>query len=346
MSDSRIKKFPMTNDTSWILVVGGAGYIGSHTVRQLVSQGKQVIVLDNLVYGHREAIVDESVVFVQGDLGVRSDIEPIFETYAIEAVMHFAAYAYVGESVTEPSKYYHNNLAAPLILLDVMRENDCNIFIFSSTCATYGNPQYMPLDENHPQAPINPYGASKLMLERVLADYAHAYGLKYAALRYFNASGCSKDGLIGEDHNPETHLIPLVLEAAAGIRPHITVFGDDYETPDGSCIRDYIHVQDLARAHILAIDKLNEGTPSFQCNLGTGIGHSVKELIATAEHVTGKTIPVVMGERRAGDPPELIAAPGRAKELLGWEAEHTDLEEVIRTAWAWLTGPRKGHFDN
>ena len=331
-------------DTQSILVVGGAGYIGSHTVRQLVDNGKNVVVLDNLVYGHRDAIVDKNVVFVEGDLGDRAVLDELFSSHDIGAVMHFAAYAYVGESVTEPSKYYHNNLAAPLVLLDAMRAHGVDIFIFSSTCATYGNPQYMPLDENHPQNPINPYGASKLMLERVLADFSHAYNLKYAALRYFNASGCSLDGKIGEDHNPETHLIPLVLEAAAGTRDHITIFGEDYDTPDGSCIRDYIHVIDLARAHILAIDKLSEGADSFQCNLGTGIGVSVKELISTAEKVTGKEISVVMGERRPGDPPELVAAPNKAKELLGWEAEYKDLTKVLETAWAWTNGPNKGHF--
>ncbi len=327
-----------------ILVVGGAGYIGSHTVRQLIHGGRKVVVLDNLVYGHRESLVDDGVIFVEGDLGDRETLDRVFAAHDIAAVMHFAAFAYVGESVTEPAKYYQNNLAAPLVLLDAMREHGCNIFIFSSTCATYGNPEYVPIDEQHPQNPINPYGASKLMLERVLADYSHAYGLKYAALRYFNASGCSLDGKIGEDHNPETHLIPLVLEAAAGSRPHITVFGTDYPTPDGSCIRDYIHVDDLARAHILAIDKLDAGAESFQCNLGTGIGHSVKELIAAAEQVTGSTIPVVYGERRPGDPPELVAAPAKAKELLGWEAEYKDLEMILKTAWAWTNGPRKGHY--
>jgi UDP-glucose-4-epimerase GalE len=327
-----------------ILVVGGAGYIGSHTVRQLVADGRKVVVLDNLVYGHADALVDDEVVFIEGDLGDRELLDRVFTDHSIGAVMHFAAYAYVGESVTDPAKYYGNNLAAPIVLLDAMREHGVNIFIFSSTCATYGNPQYVPIDEKHPQNPINPYGASKLMLERVLADYSYAYGLKYAALRYFNAAGCSEDGLIGEDHNPETHLIPLVLEAAAGVREHITVFGTDYPTPDGSCIRDYIHVNDLARAHILAIDKLEEGAESFKCNLGTGIGHSVKELISAAERVTGKSIKVVLGERREGDPPELVAAPALAKELLGWEAEVKDLDVILKTAWAWISGPRKGHF--
>lgn len=327
-----------------ILVVGGAGYIGSHTVRQLVAAGRPVVVLDNLVYGHADALVDDEVVFIEGDLGDRKVLDRIFGEFDVLAVMHFAAYAYVGESVTDPGKYYQNNLAAPLVLLDAMRDHGVEIFIFSSTCATYGNPQYVPIDEQHPQNPINPYGASKLMLERVLADYSHAYGLKYAALRYFNAAGCSEDGKIGEDHNPETHLIPLVLEAAAGTRPEITIFGVDYDTPDGSCIRDYIHVNDLARAHILAISKLEAGAESFQCNLGTGIGHSVKSLIAAAEKVTGRSIPVKIGERRAGDPAELVAAPGRAKTLLGWEAEIKDLETILQTAWAWISGPRNGHY--
>lgn len=327
-----------------VLVVGGAGYIGSHTVRQLVASGRKVVVLDNLVYGHADAIVDDEVVFIEGDLGDREVLDRVFGGHAIAAVMHFAAYAYVGESVTDPAKYYGNNLAAPIVLLDAMRDHGVNVFIFSSTCATYGNPQYVPIDEKHPQNPINPYGASKLMLERVLADYSYAYGLKYAALRYFNAAGCSEDGRIGEDHNPETHLIPLVLEAAAGVREHITVFGTDYPTPDGSCIRDYIHVNDLARAHILAIDRLEAGAESFKCNLGTGIGHSVKELISAAERVTGRPIKVVYGERREGDPPELVAAPALAKALLGWEAEHKDLDGVLKTAWAWINGPRKGHY--
>ncbi len=327
-----------------ILVVGGAGYIGSHTVRQLTATHRKVVVLDNLVYGHAEALVDPEVVFIEGDLGDRATLDRVFTDHDIGAVMHFAAFAYVGESVTEPAKYYRNNLAAPLVLLDAMRDHGVNIFIFSSTCATYGNPHYLPIDENHPQNPINPYGASKLMLERVLADYHHAYGLRYAALRYFNASGCSMDGRIGEDHNPETHLIPLVLEAAAGTRPSITVFGTDYPTPDGTCIRDYIHVDDLARAHILAIDKLAAGTPSFQCNLGTGIGHSVKSLIEAAERVTGRSIPVQYGERRPGDPPELVAAPAKARELLGWEAQYKNLDMILQTAWAWISGPRKGHY--
>ena len=225
-----------------------------------------------------------------------------------------------------------------------MRRHGCANFIFSSTCATYGNPQYLPIDEAHPQNPINPYGRSKLMLEQVLRDYDQAYGIKNVCLRYFNASGASEDGIIGEDHDPETHLIPLVLEAAVGMRESITVFGDDYDTPDGTCIRDYIHILDLARAHVLALDYLRSGRSSMACNLGTGIGQSVREVIAAAERVTGKTVPVVQGERREGDPPRLVAAPQKAKDILGWEAAYTDLETIIQTAWNWMQGPRKGRY--
>ena len=331
-------------DQHKILVVGGAGYIGSHTVRMLAEQGHAVVVLDNLVYGHREAIVDETVVFIEGDLGDAALLDKTFTEHAIDTVVHFAAFAYVGESVTDPAKYYLNNLAGPLVLLEAMRRHGCANFIFSSTCATYGNPQYLPIDEAHPQNPINPYGRSKLMLEQVLRDYDQAYGIKNVCLRYFNACGASEDGIIGEDHDPETHLIPLVLEAAVGMRESITVFGDDYDTPDGTCIRDYIHILDLARAHVLALDYLRSGRPSMACNLGTGIGQSVREVIAVAERVTGKTVPVVQGERREGDPPRLVAAPQKAKEILGWEAAYTDLEGIIQTAWNWMQGPRKGRY--
>ena len=334
----------MTSTPKSILVVGGAGYIGSHTVRMLADQGLSVIVLDNLVYGHRDAIVNDSVVLVEGDLGDDDTLERLFTEHDIDGVMHFAAFAYVGESVTDPSKYYDNNVARPITLLNAMRRHGCNKFIFSSTCATYGNPDYVPMDENHVQNPINPYGMSKLMLERVLADYDYAYELRYVALRYFNAAGASSDGIIGEDHDPETHLIPLVLDAADGRREHITVFGTDYPTPDGTCIRDYIHILDLARAHVLALDYLRQNKPSFACNLGTGVGHSVKEVIDVAEAVTGKKVPVVYGDRRDGDPPELVAAPAKAKEILGWEAEYKDLHEVIRTAWAWMKGDRNGRY--
>ena len=329
-----------------ILVTGGAGYIGSHTVRMLAEKGHDIIVLDNLVYGHREAIVSPNVELVVGDLGDKELTGRLFEYHDIDAVLHFAAYAYVGESVSEPSKYYQNNVASSLNLLDVMRQNGCRKFIFSSTCATYGNPEYVPIDEKHPQNPINPYGASKKMLEQIIKDYHHAYGLEYVFLRYFNASGCSVDGVIGEDHNPETHLIPLILDAVNGDREHITVFGTDYDTPDGTCIRDYIHVLDLGRAHVLALDHLNKGGNSMICNLGTGLGVSVNEMIKTVEEVTGKSVPVKYGERRAGDPGKLYADPSFAKANLGWEAEYKDVKSIIETAWAWKSGPKGGRYSS
>jgi len=291
-----------------ILVTGGAGYIGSHTVHLLAAAGRHVVVLDNLVYGHREAIIDDSVTFVHGEMADAELVESLFTDHDIGAVIHFAAYAYVGESVTDPIKYYRNNTAAPLVLLDAMQRHNCPIFIFSSTCATYGNPEYMPLDEKHPQAPINAYGQSKLCLEKILVDCDTAFGLKSARLRYFNACGGLPDLGLGEDHNPETHLIPLVLETLTGKREHITIFGTDYDTP------------------------------SFACNLGTGTGTSVREIIDLAEEVTGQSIPVVEGERRAGDPPRLVADASLAKELLGWTPE-ISVRQSIADAWAWTQGP-------
>ncbi|HXA03113.1 MAG TPA: UDP-glucose 4-epimerase GalE [Cytophagaceae bacterium] len=328
-----------------ILVTGGAGYIGSHSVRLLSDRGYQIIVLDNLVYGHREAIINKGVDLVVGNMDDNNILEKIFSENNMEAVIHFAAYAYVGESVADPAKYYHNNTSAPLALLDMMRKYKCGNFIFSSTCATYGDPEYIPIDENHPQNPINPYGQSKLMLEKIIKDYANAYGLSYVFLRYFNASGASEDGQIGEDHNPETHLIPLVLEAAKGIRPNIKIFGTDYETPDGTCIRDYIHVMDLAEAHQCALEYLLKGGKSVACNLGTGKGVSVKEVIAVAEKITGHKIPVIPEDRRAGDPPRLVANPIKAKEVFGWEAKNKNLETIIKSAWAWMNGPKQGRYN-
>lgn len=330
--------------THAVLVTGGAGYIGSHTVRLLASQGRKVVVLDNLVYGHREAIVDESVELVVGDVGDRALLEELFSRHTFGAVVHFAAFAYVGESVTDPLKYYRNNTAEPLTLLEVMQAHGCKNFVFSSTCATYGVPEAVPISESNPQAPINPYGRSKLMLEWVLADCDRAWGLKSACLRYFNASGSSEDGLIGEDHDPETHLIPRVLMAVTGEIPHVDVFGTDYPTPDGTGVRDYIHVADLASAHSKALDHLGAGGDSIRCNLGTGVGVSVKEIIAAVEEVTGRKVPVQYGPRRAGDPPELLADPRLAKELLGWEAQHRDVRDMVRTAWTWLSGPRGGRY--
>lgn len=327
-----------------VLIIGGAGYIGSHAVRMMAESGYDLVVLDNLVYGHRDAVVNTEVTFYEGDMSDEALVESIFTGHSIKAVMHFAAYAYVGESVTDPGKYYRNNLAAPLVVLEAMRRHGCEVFIFSSTCATYGNPEYVPMDEKHPQNPINPYGHSKRMLEQVLKDYDRAYGIRHASLRYFNACGCSEDSLIGEDHNPETHLIPLVLMAIAGQRDDITVFGTDYDTPDGTCIRDYIHILDLARAHIRALELLAGGRESFACNLGTGKGVSVKEIIQIAEEVTGSKCPVVFGDRREGDPPELVAAPAMAKEILGWEAEYKDVRDSIRTSWNWISQPHGGRY--
>jgi UDP-glucose 4-epimerase len=328
-----------------LLVTGGAGYIGSHTVQHLLAKAEQMVVLDSLVFGHPQALPqDPRVTFVQGDMADAAVVEGIFAEHEIDAVLHFAAFAFVGESVTDPLKYYQNNLAAPLVLLKAMQKHGCKQFIFSSTCATYGNPQHMPMDESHPQEPVNPYGASKAMLERVLRDCGHAWGLRCVFLRYFNASGCSFDGSIGEDHEPETHLIPRVLMAARGDIGHLTVFGTDYPTPDGTCIRDYIHVVDLARAHAMALDYLRAGGATDAVNLGTGRGFSVKEIIQTAEAVTGLKVPVEYGARREGDPPQLIAQPAKAKAVLGWEAEHKDPREHIETAWRWLIGPGKGRY--
>lgn len=329
-----------------ILITGGAGYIGSHTVRQLAALGRRIVVLDNLIYGHRDAIVDPTVEFVNGGVGDRALLQSLFEKYRFGAVIHFAAFTYVGESVTDPLKYYRNNTAEPLTLLEVMQDNGCRAFVFSSTCATYGVPQAIPITENNLQDPINPYGRSKLMMEWILQDCDRAWGLKSVCLRYFNASGSSADGLIGEDHNPETHLIPRVLMALIGEISHIEVFGTDYETPDGTCIRDYIHVEDLADAHGRAVDHLLGGGDSVRCNLGTGVGVSVKEIIDAAEEVTERKVPVKYGPRREGDPPRLVADPSLAAEVLGWTAKNKDIREMLRPAWAWMSGPRKGRYAN
>lgn len=327
-----------------ILVTGGAGYIGSHTVRLLAGLGRKVVVLDNLVFGHDQAIVDEGVELVVGEVGDERLVRGLFEKHHFGAVIHFAAYAYVGESVTDPLKYYQNNTAEPIKLLKVMQEFGCKVFVFSSTCATYGVPEKLPITETNVQDPINPYGRSKLMVEWILRDCDTAWGLKSACLRYFNASGCSLDGLIGEDHDPETHLIPRVMMAVTGEIEHIEVFGTDYATPDGTCIRDYIHVEDLADAHARALDHLSAGGDSLRCNLGTGVGVSVKEIIMAVEEITGKTVPVKYGPRRDGDPASLVADPSLAKQLLGWEATRKDVRDMVRGAWAWMNGPHKGRY--
>ena len=336
----------MPKNENAILVTGGAGYIGSHAVRMLAEQpdAPRIIVVDSLELGHRNAVLPQDVTLFVGDLEDEELIREIFTTNQVEAVIHFAAYTAVGESVENPLKYYRNNTAAPLMLLEAMERHGCNQFIFSSTAATYGNPVSVPMTEEHPQAPINPYGWSKRMLEQIIRDCESAWGLRAVFLRYFNASGCAPDAAIGEDHNPETHLIPLILMAIAGERENITVFGDDYPTPDGTCIRDYIHVMDLAGAHLKALEYLRGGGSTVACNLGTGKGVSVKEMLSVAQEVTGKEVPVVYGERRPGDPPELVADPSLAKEVLGWEAEYTDVKDSVATAWKWIDGPNKGRF--
>ncbi len=327
-----------------ILVTGGAGYIGSHTVRQLVAQGHKVTVLDALQNGHAQAIVDPEVTLVKGDLGDPTVVYPLLLNGKFDAVVHFAAYIEVGESVVDPLKYYENNIARPLTLLRAMMLAGTKKFVFSSTCATYGVPTQIPIPETEKQDPINPYGSSKFMLERVCKDCDRAYGLKSVFLRYFNASGSSDDGAIGEDHSPETHLIPIVLQAIKGLRPSLTVFGTDYDTPDGTCIRDYIHVDDLADAHLRAVDYLMKGGETNWFNLGTGKGLSVKEIIDAAEKVTGKPCPVTYGDRREGDPPRLIADSRKAAEVLGWIPKHQDAYHIVETAWKWFNGPRGGHY--
>lgn len=313
-----------------ILVMGGAGYIGSHTVKHLVENGYNVIVADNLSMGHREAVKTDK--FELADLMDKESLRVVFKKYPIDTVINFAGFIAVGESVENPAKYYQNNVVGTLNLLDIMLENNVKKIVFSSTAAVFGNPLYVPIDEKHITNPINPYGQTKLMIEKIFADYQKAYGLKYIAFRYFNASGCAVDGSIGESHNPETHLIPLVLKAIKGERANIKIFGDDYETPDGTCIRDYIHVEDLAVAHRLAVENIDKFTGVL--NLGTSNGTSVKEIIDIAENITGKKCPVIIEGRRAGDPAILSATSLKAKEILGWEPKLT-MEDIIKTAWNW-----------
>lgn len=316
-----------------ILIVGGAGYIGSHANKLLNQKGYKTLIYDNLIYGHKEAVKWGE--FILGDLNDINLLRLVFNKFDIEAVMHFAAFAYVGESVENPEKYYINNVSNTLNLLQVMREFSCKYFIFSSTCAIYGNPEYLPIDEKHPQNPINPYGQSKLMLEKILEDYSKAYDFKYVALRYFNAAGADVDCEIGEDHNPETHLIPLILDVAIGRKEDIKVFGTDYDTHDGSAIRDYIHVTDLAEAHILALEYLKNGGSSDVFNLGNEVGYSVFEVISKAKEITNKDIKVTLEERRAGDPAKLIGDATKAKKVLGWNPKLFDLGNILETAWEW-----------
>ncbi len=315
-----------------ILVVGGAGYIGSHMVKMLGQQCCTVTTLDDLSFGHLDAVLCGE--FVQGNFGDRAVLEAVLSR-GFDAVMHFASFIQVGESVQHPDKYYRNNVTYTLGLLDAMRAHGVNKFIFSSTAATFGEPQYTPMDEQHPQQPINPYGRTKLMVEQALADYDRAYGLKSVCLRYFNAAGADPEGQLGERHDPETHLIPLVLQAASVRRPSISVFGRDYDTPDGTCIRDYVHIQDLCSAHWLALQSLMNGADSQAYNLGNGNGFSVQEVIDTAEQVTGRKISIVNGPRRDGDPARLVADSRLAREKLGWQPKYPDLATIIEHAWKW-----------
>lgn len=321
-----------------VLVTGGAGYIGSHACKALAAAGYRPIAFDNLVYGHREAV--KWGPFEAGDITDADALGAAIKTHAIDAVMHFAAYAYVGESVADPGKYYRNNVIGTLAILEAMRDAGVKTLIFSSSCATYGIPDGVPIREDMSQRPISPYGESKLMSERMIADFGRAHGLSWAALRYFNAAGADPDGETGEDHDPETHLIPLALDAAAGKR-ELTLFGDDYPTADGTCIRDYIHVTDLAEAHVAALGALLDGAESTALNLGTGEGVSNREVVDTVERVTGRPVPHSIGPRRPGDPPALVADPRLALEKLGWKARMSDIETIVATAWRWHQRPRQ-----
>lgn len=318
-----------------ILITGGAGYIGSHTVKLLQSKGNDILVFDSLVYGHRDIVEKLGVNFIQGDLCDRTLLDDLFQEHNIEAVIHFAAYAYVGESVKNPAKYYRNNVTYTLNLLEAMEKAGIRKIVFSSTCATYGIPDEVPIKETHPQNPINPYGYTKLVVEKMLSDFQRAYNWEYVAFRYFNAAGASSDGLIGEDHNPEPHLIPLILYAALGKRDSISILGDDYPTPDGTCIRDYIHVEDLAQAHLLGLEYLLDGGKSEVFNLGNGNGFSVKEVIKAAKKVTGKDFTVKNAPRRPGDPPILVGSSEKARRILNWQPQYPDIETIISHAWQW-----------
>ncbi|HLJ69003.1 MAG TPA: UDP-glucose 4-epimerase GalE [Chloroflexota bacterium] len=316
-----------------ILVTGGAGYIGSHTAKQLSGAGHEPITFDNLSEGHRRAVKWGPL--IEADLGDGGLLRDVMREYRVEAVIHFAASAYVGESVREPRKYFRNNVINALHVLEAMQDAGVPHIVFSSTCATYGVPRHLPISEQHPQAPVNPYGESKLFVERALRWYGVAYGLSWMALRYFNAAGGDPEGQIGEDHYPETHLIPLAVQAALGEIPHLDIFGDDYPTPDGTPIRDYIHVYDLARAHVLALEYLAAGGESQALNLGTGHGHSVRQVVETVERVGGRPVPTRQVGRRAGDPEALVADAAHAQQVLGWTPEYPELGSMVETTWRW-----------
>ncbi|MBF4991775.1 UDP-glucose 4-epimerase GalE [Methylophilus sp. QUAN] len=316
-----------------VLVVGGAGYIGSHMVKMLLGAGHEVITLDNLSSGHRDAVLGGT--FVEGDLADPACLSQVFKQHQPESVMHFASYIQVGESVRKPDIYYRNNVTNTLNLLDAMLQFDVRKFIFSSTAAVFGEPDYVPIDEAHPNRPLNPYGRSKWMIEQVLADYDKAFDLRSVCLRYFNAAGADPEGQLGERHDPETHLIPLILQAASGRRDSIQVFGRDYDTPDGTCIRDYIHIVDLCSAHLAALEYLNKGGGSDRFNLGNGSGFSVQEVIDAVQKVSGKPVTVINGPRREGDPARLVADAKRARNILAWQPRFTDLETIVAHAWQW-----------
>jgi UDP-glucose 4-epimerase len=321
-----------------ILVTGGAGYIGSHVALALEQRGHEPIIVDNLSRGHRD-LVERAIgrTVIVADTRDTQALERIFARHSIQAIMHFAAFIEVGESVKDPLSFYDNNVHGSVNLLKAAQSAGIRHFVFSSTCATYGPPRVIPIAEDHPQHPVSPYGQTKLFVERILEDCDRAFGLRSVSFRYFNAAGAHPAGGLGEDHSPETHLIPLVLDVALGKRPYISIFGDDYDTPDGTCIRDYIHVSDLADAHVLGVEYLLAGGESTAINLGNGRGFSVKEVIAVAERVTGAKIPVQMASRRAGDPPVLVGSSEKARQLLGWKPQFADLETIIAHAWAWHT---------
>lgn len=322
--------------TTTILVTGGAGYIGSHAVLALQQAGYDVIVLDNLSYGHRELVEDElQAKLIVGDIADRTLLKQIFSDNSIAAVMHFAAFIAVGESVSQPGKYYENNVAGTLTLLEEMVAADVKHFVFSSTCALYGTPKFAPITEDHPQNPMSPYASTKQMVERILADFEIAYGLQSVRFRYFNAAGADPNGRLGEDHTPETHLIPLVLFAAMGKQLGIKIFGTDYPTPDGTCIRDYIHVTDLADAHVRGLQYLVDGGSSEVFNLGNGNGFSVRAVIEAARRITGREIPVIESDRRPGDPPILVGSSEKARLVLGWKPQYADLNQILKHAWQW-----------
>jgi len=328
-------------DKKNILVVGGAGYIGSYMAKHLARHGYTPIVLDNLVCGHKEAA--KFGPFFEGSMSDRDLLSRIYTEHAISAVMHFAAFCYVGESVTEPAKYYENNIVNTLALLEGMLEKQIDKFIFSSSCSIYGEPIEVPIKEDHPKNPINPYGRTKLVVEQMLADFQQAYKLNSISLRYFNAAGADPDGELGEDHDPETHLIPLVLQTALGQRSRVDIFGNDYPTPDGTCVRDYIHIEDLAQAHMLALERLLSGFPGDVYNLGNAKGHSVKQVIETAQRISGRGIPTQVVGKRPGDPAVLVSASEKAIRELGWKPRFPELETIIETAWEWHKAHPRGY---